>query len=131
RASKAAGHPFDAPRTIAALSEANSHFVILQQTFHSGIASYPQLADLMKLGSSRGREWRAWSNSISQALDQTAHTIGEVHRALLETWREFAERLSVSAVTVQTTNIGQQISANAEPVGTRQGKTHEARDRMT
>jgi hypothetical protein len=131
RAAKAASYPIDTPRTIAALSDANTHLVNLQQKFYSGIASYQQVSELMKLGSSRGGEWRAWSNSVNQALVHAEQAIIDAHRALLGTWQELAERVSVSAVSVQTTNIGQQISSAGEPTGSRTGRRQETRDRMT
>jgi hypothetical protein len=110
QASKAVVHPVDGQRAIRGLSQAHERFLQLEYQFFFGLASYPQLADLSKLGRSRGREWRAWSSSVREALDQTGRAVSELDHALLTTWQELAERVGTSAVSVQTTNIGQQIS---------------------
>jgi len=132
RASKAVVHPIDGQRAIHDLSQVNERFLKLEYNFFWGLASYPQVRDLTKLGTSRGREWRAWSDSVKVALDQTGHAMNELQRALLATWQELAERVGAGSVSVQTTNIGQQIStAAAEAAETRHGTREHTRDGMT
>ncbi len=132
QAAKAANYPFDGPRAIQGLRDASTRFVRIREKFFFGLASYPQVADLIRLGKSRGREWRAWSGSVKEALDQTGRAISELDQVLLGAWQELAERVSASSVSVRTTNIGQQIStANAETGKARLGTPEQSRDRMT
>jgi hypothetical protein len=132
RASKAANYPIDGPCAIACISEASSRFGQLHHQWFLGLASYPQMADLAALARSRGREWRAWSDSVRQAMDQASHAMNEIQSMLLISWQELAERLSAGSVSVRTTNIGQQIStAVPEAAGDPLETLQHTRDRMT
>jgi hypothetical protein len=111
RASQAVAHPLDGHQAIQDLSEAHDRFIKLEHELFFGLASYPQLTNLAKLGKSRGGEWRAWSGTVGEALDQTGHAASNLQRAFLAGWQELAERLgSGGSISLRTTNIGQQIS---------------------
>jgi hypothetical protein len=110
QASNAVARPLDGPQAIQRLSQAHERFLQLEYEFFLGLASYPQIADLSKFARSRGGEWRAWSGTVKEALDQTARAVSELDHALLAAWQELAERVGTGAITVQTSNIGQQFS---------------------
>jgi hypothetical protein len=131
RGAKAVSYPIDGPRAIAGLSDASARFEQLHDQFFFGLAGYRQMTDLAGLCQSRGREWRAWSDGVKEAIDQTSLAIREIQRALLSSWQELAERMSASSVSVQTTNIGQQISTANETVEARLSTREQVRDRMT
>jgi hypothetical protein len=129
-AQKAVRHPLDGYRACAALALANDRFIQLEYKFFSAGVSYEEINELTRFGQRRGREWLGWTRSVLQALDQCRTPVRELDEALLHCWRELAERLGTSAVSVQTTNIGQQISAAALAAGKTQldarGSAHDA-----
>ena len=112
-AQKAVRHPVDGYRACEALALANDRFIQLEYKFFSAGVSYEEINELTRFGQRRGREWLGWTRSVLEALDQCRAPIRELDEALLHGWRELAERLGTSTVSVQTTNIGQQISAAA------------------
>jgi hypothetical protein len=107
---KAVRHPLDGYGAREKLALAHDGFIRLKYTFFSEGVSYEEINELTRFGQRRGREWLGWTRSVVQALDQCRTPIRELDEALLQCWRELAERLGTSAVSVQTTNIGQQIS---------------------
>jgi hypothetical protein len=129
-AQKAVRHPLDGYRACEALALANDRFIQLEYKFFSAGVSYEEINELTRFGQRRGRECLGWTRSVLQALDQCRAPIRELDEALLHGWRELAERLGTSTVSVQTTNIGQQISAAAVAAGTTQldarGSAHDA-----
>lgn len=74
------------------------------------LISYDHLAPLMHFGRQHNGEWRAWANSVKEGLDRCQQPIYDVNQALFHCWQELAERAGLTAVSVQTTNIGQQIT---------------------
>jgi hypothetical protein len=131
-AQKAARHPLDGYRACKALALANDRFIQLEYKFFSAGVSYEELNELTRFGQRRGREWLGWTRSVIAALEQCRAPVRELDEALLHCWRELAERLGTSTVSVQTTNIGQQISAAAVAAGETQldlpGSRHGAMD---
>jgi hypothetical protein len=117
---KAVRHPLDGYRVREALALANDRFIQLEYKFFSAGVSYEEINELTRFGQRRGREWLGWTRSVIQALDQCRAPILELDEALLHCWRELAERLGTSSISVQTTNIGQQISTEALASGTTQ-----------
>jgi hypothetical protein len=126
-AQKAIRHPLNGYRACEALALANDRFIQLEYKFFSAGVSYEEISELTRFGQRRGREWLGWTRSVVQALDQCRAPIRELDEALLHCWRELAERLGTSAVSVQTTNIGQQISAAAVAAGKTQLDVPESR----
>ena len=112
-AQKAVRHPLDGYRAREALALANERFIRLEYKFFSEGVSYEGISELMRFGRRGGREWLGWTGSVIQALDQCRAPLRELDEALLLGWQELSERLGASALSLQTTNIGQQISAAA------------------
>jgi hypothetical protein len=80
-------------------------------TIYAGeLAGHDQIAQLLEMGRERGREWREWSHVVKTAIERCAAPMKTVADALIECWSELAERLARNSVSVQTTNIGQQIT---------------------
>jgi hypothetical protein len=116
-AQKAVRHPLDGYRACEALALANDRFIQLEYKFFYAGVSYEEINELTRFGQRRGRECLGWTRSVLEALEQCRAPIRELDEALLHCWRELAERLGTGAVSVQTTNIGQQISAAAVAAG--------------
>ena len=74
------------------------------------LVSYERVAELMSMGQELGREGRAWARSVKSAFDECRAMINEINLSLLASWLDLTERVPMSSVSVQTTNIGQQIS---------------------
>jgi hypothetical protein len=62
------------------------------RSFWFRLATYEQIADLLRLGRERGGEWRPWSSSVRQGLDCCQQPFFEVNEALFRGWREVADR---------------------------------------
>jgi hypothetical protein len=110
---QAVRHPLDGYRAREALALAHERFLRLEHKFFSDGVSYEEIDELSRFGRRRGREWLGWTGSVVQALDQCRVPLREVDEALLACWQELSERLGAGSVSVQTTNIGQQISTAA------------------
>lgn len=108
---KAVGNPFDGYGARQALACAHDRVLRLEYKFFFDVVSDERMHDLSRFGRQRGREWLGWAKSVREALSQCREPLREVDGVLLSSWQELAERLGSSAVSVQTTNIGQQISA--------------------
>ena len=104
-------NPLDEYKARTALANANRLFLRVEYKFLSEEMSCEQLHELMKFGRRRGREWLGWSGSVIQALTQCRGLVHEVDDALLLAWQDLSERLGSAGVSVQTTSIGQQITA--------------------
>jgi hypothetical protein len=74
------------------------------------LASHDQIAQLLEMGQERGREWREWSQVVKTAIERCTRPMKAAADALVECWSEFAGRLARYSVSVQATNIGQQIT---------------------
>ena len=74
------------------------------------LAAHDPLARLLEMGGERGREWREWSEVVKTAIERCAPPMKAATGALVDCWSELAGRLARSSVSVQATNIGQQIT---------------------
>jgi hypothetical protein len=74
------------------------------------LAPHDRIAQLLEMGRERGREWRDWSQVVKTAIERCATPMKATAAAILGCWSELAERLARNSVSVQATNIGQQIT---------------------
>ncbi len=79
-------------------------------SYVSELATHDRIAQLLEMGRERGREWREWSLEVKTAIERCTVPLKAVAGALVECWSEMAERLARNSVSVQATNIGQQIT---------------------
>ena len=82
---------------------------IAQQLF-AELATYERIADLARVGRTRGGEWRAWAAGVKQALDTCRQPLFDVQHALMECWLEVAERSSRPTIAIHTAGMGQQLA---------------------
>jgi hypothetical protein len=104
-------HPLDMDRARRALANCQEQFHRVEQRFASDLISYEKLKDLTSFGRSRRGEWIGWVRSVREGLRECQVPMDEVSKALLACWQEIAERAGLTSVSVQATNIGQQITA--------------------
>ena len=81
-----------------------------QLSYIRDLAHYDRIAELLEMGRERERGWREWSGEVKTAIERCAAPMAAVAAAMAECWSELAERLARSSVSVQATNIGQQIT---------------------
>lgn len=110
----ATGRPVDLDRAWRALTACQDCFQRIAHQFSADLISYEKLKDLATLGSQRGGEWFPWANSTKAGIEQCRHPLEEVSKALVGCWQELAERPGMMSVSVQATNIGQQIAGTPE-----------------
>jgi hypothetical protein len=112
-AREAVAHPPDLHRACRGLGAANERFILLEYRFLDEAVTYDLIDGLMRSSRQRGREWLSWSRSVVQALDASRAPLRALDEAFLAAWQELGERQGARSMSVQTTNIGQQISASA------------------
>jgi hypothetical protein len=109
-ARKAMDHPPDLRRARLALGQSNERLIVVEYRFFGEAVAHDTLESLLRFGRQRGREWLGWSKSVVEALDACRAPLRALDEAFLQTWQELGERLAARSVSLQTTNIGQQIS---------------------
>jgi hypothetical protein len=80
----------------------------------ASLLSYETIHELLDFGERRGGGWRPWSQSVHTALEACRKPMADVHRAILDCWQDAAERFGAGTVSVQATNIGQQLRVPKE-----------------
>ena len=68
------------------------------------------VAELLTMGHERGSQWSDWNRVVKTSIERCATPLQKAADSLLDCWSELAERLARHSVSVQATNIGQQIS---------------------
>lgn len=111
-AQQAISDAVDLNRARRTLASSQKRFSQLNDKF-SEFTSYEHLSELTRLGRKRRGEWLAWVRSVMDANAQCWAPMRDVRDALARTWQEMAEHLGTTSVSLQTTNIGQQISTAA------------------
>jgi hypothetical protein len=110
---KRAAHGPDLAATRRALAGCQERFHQVERRYFTDIVSYERVKDLTAFAKRRNPEWRGWVKSIRQGAEQCRLPFDEVSRELMNCWQEVADRAGTASVSVQTTNIGQKITAPA------------------
>jgi hypothetical protein len=110
---KSVGSTPDLNGARRAMAICQERFSRIEQTFAVDLVSYETLKDLASLGSERGRDWLTWANLVKEEIEQCRQPLNGASKALAWSWQEIAERVGMTSVSVQTTNIGQKIVAPA------------------
>jgi hypothetical protein len=106
---RAVGHPVDLDRARRALTLCQERFHRIEQQFASDLVSYEKLKELDRLGNER-RAWLPWSSTVRQGIEQCRQPLEQTSAALAACWQELAERLGTMSISMQATNVGQQIT---------------------
>jgi hypothetical protein len=115
-ARKALGHPPDLDRARRALTLCQERFHRIEQQFASDLVSYEKMKELARLGAER-RTWLPWSSTVKQGIEQCRQPLEQTSTALASCWQELAERLGTMNISVQATNVGQQITLSRSRAG--------------
>lgn len=113
-AQQALNLPLDVDRAVRCLSRCQDLFQRLQRAYLVNLISYGRLQELMNVGREKRGEWQGWTESVKKGLEQCRKPMEDAGLALVHCWQEIAERPAGTNVTVQTTNVGQQIRPAAE-----------------
>ncbi len=113
-AHKAVEHPKDMEGARAALTVCQERFHRIERQFSMDLVSYEKMKDLVALGKERRGEWLPWANSVKDGIEQCRQPLDAANKALAACWQEIAERVGMTSVSVQTTNIGQKIVGKLE-----------------
>ena len=108
-AAHAARYPLDLQRAIRSLTIAQERFNRMSEKWME-FASYEHITALTNFGQERLGAWLQWVESCKLGIHRTSLPIHRTRDALFACWREVTERVGVTSVSVQATNIGQQIS---------------------
>lgn len=109
-AESASDRAFDVNRARQSLVFCQDQFNRVAARFAFDLVSYERVAELMRLGRERRGEWRVWAGSVKESLDGCQQHLYDTTHALFRCWQEIAERVGMTSVSVQATNIGQQVT---------------------
>ncbi len=116
RVARAAAYPVQVERAAASLVECQAGFLRGQRSFFDDAASSRRVAELATMADERDREWRGWTWTVDEGLDRSRAAFHECAEALLDCWREVAERLGAASITLTSTNFGNRVTAPSERV---------------
>jgi hypothetical protein len=110
---RAAGQPYDPNQMRRFLVVSQKQFHRVSQILFSKLLAYEPIASLVQFARQRGREWMAWVDTLRHGLDKCRPVLEGVEEAYFQCWQEIGERVVAGPVSLNTTNIGQQITADA------------------
>lgn len=108
-AQKAVANVTDLNGARRALTVCQQRFHRMEQQFAAELVSYETMKDLTSLGIERRAEWLPWSNTVKQGIELCRPPMDGISKAMAACWQEIAERVGMTSVSVQATNIGQKI----------------------
>jgi hypothetical protein len=73
------------------------------------VAAYDPLHTLVQMGDELGDSWPKWAELVRSVVSKCIEHLVEAFHALAECWQELADKLASNLVSIQSTNIGQQI----------------------
>jgi hypothetical protein len=108
----AASQRFDPVQLRRSLAESQKQFQSMARNLFSNLLSYERISQLVQFGHER-RPWRGWVKSVRHGLEKCRPAVETAEDAYFQCWQEIAERLGAGPVSLNTTNIGQQITTEA------------------
>jgi hypothetical protein len=82
--------------------------------FMTELAAHDSIARLLEMAGERGRAWQQWVKVVKTAIERCTVPLRAVNSAILDCWHELSEILARNSVSVQATNIGQQITVRED-----------------
>lgn len=82
-----------------ALPACHEEYHRVQRRFTADLVSYERIAEIARLGRSRGGEWKAWADSVRAGADACRQPLDATAEALFACWRE------MSGHTASPTNL--------------------------
>ncbi len=112
--------PTDVEAARGALARVQEAVDQVGETLCSEVLGYGSVQQLNLMATERGRQWSSWAATLLDGLQRSQRSMHETARALARCWQELLERALVSAFSVQTHTVGQQIQL-ATPDFAREG----------
>jgi hypothetical protein len=109
--------PGDMNRLRQALTSCQTSFDAAERTCSVELLSYEKLREVVKLGVRRKGIWLIWSQNARRDLDSCRYELDLTRKALTACWQELAELAGTTNISVQATNVGQQIVARRSELG--------------
>jgi len=75
------------------------------------------MREITGLGARRKGVWLIWSHNVKRDLDVCRYELDLARKSLTACWQELAERAGTTNISVQATNIGQQITPRRSEIG--------------
>ena len=83
--------------------------------WHKARTSVSYQHDFVRMGHRQGGKWPQWISLLKTVIEGCCEPLhGSVH-AVAVCWEELTEKQSAKAISVQATNIGQQITTLQNP----------------
>ena|SRR5579863_7509687 len=111
------GRSADLNRSRRALTRCQASFDEMEHTFSGELLSYDKMREIAGLGARRRGIWLIWSQNVKRDLDVCRYELDLTRKALTACWQELAEHAGTTNISVQATNVGQQITASRSEVG--------------
>lgn len=109
-ACKATGHAVDLNGARLALTLCQNGFHDAERTFSAELLAYDKVREIARLGARRRGVWLIWSSNVKRDLEGCRYELDATRKALTACWQEIAERAGTTNISVQATNVGQQIT---------------------
>jgi len=106
--------PRNLQRAQSGLSEFHQFLNEALIRFRTEVAEPNKLKNLSAMARDRGKAWLNWMTLVHTIINTLREKMLETWQALCQCWEELAEKLSDGAVSVQATNIGQQITMHED-----------------
>jgi hypothetical protein len=103
-------------QTAQALARSQERFIRVNEQYSDRMASHTSLRRLRRFGRERKSGWQEWTVQVIKALDRCREPLHDLSRSLLRCLQEVTERVGLASVSVQATNIGQQITVAKDQV---------------
>jgi hypothetical protein len=107
----------DLSRTRKALNRCQASFDQADGAFGAELLSYDKLREIARLGARRRGVWLIWSDNVKRDLEACRYELDVTRRAMTACWQELAEHAGRTNISVQTTSVGQRITASRTDVG--------------
>jgi hypothetical protein len=111
---QAAEQGLDFQHARRTLTSCQERYLWLSHRFTFEVLRSDRRDGLRHVGRERGREWKVWASGVNAALNDCQQPLFDVSRSLFRCWQELTERIGASTVSVQATNIGQQVIGRRE-----------------
>ena len=109
-AGRASRHPRNLEEAQLALMIVQRCLNKVLKTFLFEVAAYDTIRILVRMGRRQGGKWPQWISLLKTVIEGCGGPLhGSIH-AVSVCWEELTEKQSAKAISLQTTNIGQQIT---------------------
>ena len=111
KAARAVRHPRNVAEAQRAMGRIQQGLNRVLRQHLAEVSTYERLATLIQMGRELGDGWPKWTELIHSIMNRCRDHLVDAFQALAECWLELADKLAANSVLVQSTNIGQQITA--------------------